>query len=345
MDKCKLCLINDADDTGSHVVPHFLLKRIFNVAKGRDQEISFAITASDVQAYFGRSVAPEKLDEVFGELTDEELQKKAMADLVIDNQWCKSCEKKFADLETFYAETLKLENDSAYQSTNNSLAALMFWLTILWRLSVTARSHFKLSIKDEKKVRSLIDDFEFMKPDKEGVKKHSPVLDEIGYKVYRSPDYHKKIDSKRGTFLFPSMNQQPYCLMVDEFVVLVYMKRSHLKMQVSTFFGFENLNTHVNTYVQGETVTPLSVERYGEHVLKLVAFMKDIKLRWYVSALNRLYHKLGYKGDMSKPIVHEIINKMISDEKKLGRKYTKEDFINCTTIILMQYQVDLSKLK
>lgn len=341
MDKCKLCLINDADDTGSHVVPHFLLKRIFNVAKGRDQEISFAITASDVQTYFGRSVAPEKLEEVFGELTDEELQEKAMADLVIDNQWCKSCEKKFADLEGFYAETLPIESDHTYQSTKNSSAALMFWLSIFWRISVTAKSHFKLSIKDERKIRSLLNELGFIRPDKGGIKKWTPVLNEIGYKVYRSPDYHKKIDSKHGTFLFPSMSQQPYCLMVDEFAVLVYMKRSHLKLNVSTFFGFERLKSEISTYISGEFITPLSLKEYGSYISQVVRLMKDVKLRWYVSKLNRLYHKIGHKGDMPKYIADEIIYLMTSDEKKLGRKYTYDDFAQCTISVLLKHQGEL----
>jgi len=111
MNKCKLCVNNDADDTGSHVVPHFLLKRIFNVenAKGRDQEISFKISALDVQMSFGRSVQPEKLEEVFGELSDEELEARAMADLVVDNEWCKSCERNLLSWKAFTQKLLRLK--------------------------------------------------------------------------------------------------------------------------------------------------------------------------------------------------------------------------------------------
>lgn len=31
MEKCNLCKENDADKKGSHIVPHFLLKRIENI--------------------------------------------------------------------------------------------------------------------------------------------------------------------------------------------------------------------------------------------------------------------------------------------------------------------------
>lgn len=347
MDKCKLCLNNDADDEGSHVVPHFLLKRIFNVAnaKGRDQEISFRITASDVETYFGRSVQPEKLDEVFGTLTEEELESKAMADLVVDHEWCKSCEKKFATLESFYSKTLTVEKESTDLSTDDSLGALMFWLSILWRGSVTGKTDLKLSSKHEGKTRNLLNQYEPGKPNKEFINKWSAVLDEISYQVYRSPDYHKKIDPEHGTFLFTSKNQQPYCLMVDEFAILIYMKRSYLKAKLSTFFGFEKLKGELNTYAKGEAVTTLSVEEYGYFVSNVVRFIKDIKLHWYESKLNRLYHKIGHKGNMPKHIIDEIIAQMTKDETKLARKYTYEEFVKYTTDVVLKHHEELRRIK
>jgi len=347
MNKCKLCATKDADDTGSHVVPHFLLKRIFNIenAKGRDQEISFKISASDVQMSFGRSVQPEKLEELFGELTDEELEAKAMADLVVDYEWCKSCEKKFADLESFYAKTLAIEKGNEYQSTADSLTALMFWLSIIWRISVTGKNNLRLSAKDERKIRNLLNEFESGKDSQEFIKKWTPVLNDISYQVYRSPDYYKKIDSEHGTFLLDGKNMQPYAMMVDEFSVLIYMKKTYLRQISPAFFGFEKLNGTLSTYTSGGNVTPLSVEEYGVYVSKVVGFMKDIKLGWYVAKLNRLYRKLGHQGNMPKHIVDEIITQMTSDEKKLGRKYTYEDFAKTTREVVLKHHVELRQIR
>jgi len=347
MNKCKLCAIKDADDTGSHVVPHFLLKRIFNVenAKGRDQEVSFKISASDVQTSFGRSVQPEKLEELFGELTDEELEAKEMADLVVDHEWCKSCEKKFADLESFYAKTLAVENEKEYQSTGNSLAALMFWLSIIWRISVTGKGNLRLSAKDQRKIRNLLNEYEPGTDNKEFIKKWSPVLDEISYQVYRSADYHKKIGPEHGTFLLDGRSKRPYTLMVDEFTVLIFMKKSHLKQKAVTFFGFEKLDGALSNYVSGENVTPLSVEEYGKYVSEVVQFMKNIKLGFYKAKLNRLYHTLGHQGNMPKHIVNEVMDQMTNDEKKLGRKYTYEDFAKSTSEIVLKHHIELRQVR
>lgn len=347
MNKCKLCLLNDADDKGSHVVPHFLLKRIFNVsnAKGRDQEISFKITDSDVETYFGRSVQPEKLEEVFGPLTVEELESKAMADLVVDHEWCKACEKKFATLESFYSKTLTVAKESTYLSTDDPLGALMFWLSILWRSSVTGKTNLRLSSKDERKIRNLLNEYELGKPYKEFIKKWLPVLSQISFQVYRSPDYYKKIGPEQGTFLFASKNRQPYCLMVDEFTVLIYMKNSHCKGILSSFFGFEKLKGDLNTYVEGELVSPLSVEEYGYHVSNFVQFCSDFKLRWYGSQLNRLYHKMGNNDNMPKHIMDEILGLMTRDETKLGRKYTYEEFAKWAQYVILKHHDELRRIK
>ena len=40
---------------------------------GRDYELGFHLEPGSVKGYFGRNVQPEKLEEVYGELSDEEL--------------------------------------------------------------------------------------------------------------------------------------------------------------------------------------------------------------------------------------------------------------------------------
>jgi hypothetical protein len=73
--KCKLCQENEATQTGSHLIPSFLMKRIDNVAGStkRDKELGFVVSNVDFKGYFGRDVSPEKLDDVFGEITDEDI--------------------------------------------------------------------------------------------------------------------------------------------------------------------------------------------------------------------------------------------------------------------------------
>ena len=66
MKKCKLCKKNEADKKGSHIIPHFLMKRIDNEIgrKGRDMEVGFSVGEFDTIPYFGRSVLPEKINDI-----------------------------------------------------------------------------------------------------------------------------------------------------------------------------------------------------------------------------------------------------------------------------------------
>ena len=93
MPKCKLCLEKEADFKGSHIVPHFLLKRIFNIEgkKGRDYELEFVIDGINTQAYYGRNVPREKLDSLFDEVK-EGVTEENKDPHVEDYIFCTSCE-------------------------------------------------------------------------------------------------------------------------------------------------------------------------------------------------------------------------------------------------------------
>jgi hypothetical protein len=347
MEKCKLCLKNDADDTGSHVVPHFLLKRIFNVdgAKGRDCELSFKLTGLNVESRYGRSVQPEKLEEVFGDLTDEERIEKAIVDLVVDNEWCKTCEKKFADLEGEYSKTLDYSKEVPYQSTKGSLSATMFWLSIIWRCSVTGLTELTLTDKDQRKIRNLLNDYQPGTPNEAFIARRVDILKEISYKVYRSADYNKKCGPEKGSFFFVNRQQQPYMMMVDEFVVMIYMKNIYRKMPQPMFLGFEKLDSEINSPVSGEIICPLTTEEFSGHTDKLVQLYKDIRIKAYESKLDRVYRKIGHKGSLPDQIKNEVLNEITKDETKIGRKYTYDDFVKCATAVLMKHHKELSQIR
>jgi small subunit ribosomal protein S6 len=61
--KCKRCHTNFADKKGSHLVPHFLLKRIENIEgkTQRDYEIGYVFEKFNVSSHFGRSVQDESI--------------------------------------------------------------------------------------------------------------------------------------------------------------------------------------------------------------------------------------------------------------------------------------------
>ncbi|TKC04244.1 hypothetical protein [Pedobacter frigoris] len=193
---------------------------------------------------------------------------------------------------------------------------------------------FALKKDDQKIARALLNDYDPVGSNKEFEHKYQHALENISYKVYRSPDYSKI----RGTFLFMAHQSQPYSFMVDEFVVQMYFHAKHKKNNNQLFFGFEKItDAAFNDYHQGEFIQGLTYDDFGNRMDNFVEFYKALRLRVYDNLLNKLHYKLGFRGTMDKGIKDEILQQVASDTTKLGRKYTKEDFIKCTTTVLMKY--------
>lgn len=114
---CKLCGKEEADKKGSHIVPHFLLKRIINVEgkNQRDYELGFRFDKMGMSSYFGRAVQPEKLEETFGEISDDDIAKNKQQ-LVVDNYYCSKCENRFSLIESAYSKTLNKTDSKVYES-------------------------------------------------------------------------------------------------------------------------------------------------------------------------------------------------------------------------------------
>lgn len=132
MKKCKLCKINEANRKGSHIIPHFLLRRIENIdgEKDRDYEMGFSVSPSNITSHFGRSLQPEKLAEMYGVLSDSEIEKNKNPSIV-DFYFCSTCEDRLAKIENLYAGNINKD-----VSVVSSIVGGLFWMTIFWRMSI-----------------------------------------------------------------------------------------------------------------------------------------------------------------------------------------------------------------
>jgi len=151
--KCKLCEKDYPNQTGSHLVPHLLIKYLFP----RNKEI--AVVENHSKAYYfkyvGRDLAPH-IDEIKGyQLSEEERDMEALMQnpLTRDNIFCIKCERKFSLIET---EMLKVHELQLAEKPYEYKVPYLFWLSIIWRMSVGNMS-IKLDDKTEKKIRQILD--------------------------------------------------------------------------------------------------------------------------------------------------------------------------------------------
>ncbi len=330
MNNCLLCNNNLADKKGSHIVPHFLSKRIDNEPgeSGRDKELGFVITENSTASYFGRSVQPEKLEEIYGEVTDELIENNDIEGIV-DNYFCTNCEKNLAVTESEYAKTFDSSTEVCqnYISINKPFIGFLFWTSIVWRLSIQKYSGFKLKSKDERKLGRILkhylkNDINQIIPDPK-----DSDLNNIGYKLLRAPNYSKE----KSTWLHWSTKyERPYSLIIDEFSLFIYFKKSHLNGMIMDFHNSDSYKqkAEFNTPFKPESIYGLSDDNYNSINETILLFGAKKRINYLEKKLDILHQKIGGKGKHMHPILkNEILTRIANSKVELGNKNTTKNHI------------------
>jgi hypothetical protein len=339
---CKLCNTNQADKKGSHIVPHFLLKRIENIEgkNSRDYELGFVIQEFETKSYFGRSVPTEKLEEIYGELTDNDIEKNKHP-LIVDNFFCSYCEDRFAKIEDEYAKTLGKFDNKPYYSGIPSGISLLFWASVLWRVSINKKSGMELTEKQNETLRSILDrvlskklsdiDFENLLNSKD--------INHLSYRLLRCPNY--SINHATHMVCNPKL-RHPYSLLVDEFLLFFAFNNNYKEYQNNDFFGIKEVvfEAPINSVnIEEEQVYPINEQLLENFTAKLVYHMKSIRIKKLNEFWDVLHVSLGGKGKgMPENIKRELLTELTSEEKKLGRSHNIEDLRNTTFKVLQKYE-------
>lgn len=340
MGKCQICKHNEADKKGSHIVPHFLIKRIDSESekKERDKELGFIIDPNQTTSYFGRAVLPEKLEEIYGEVDDELIDENRVHG-VVDYYFCTNCEKRLSVLEGIYSNTIKkdVEPNEEYFSTAESFVGFLFWVSIVWRLSIQDGSGFKLKPKVEKRLGRIISKYLKDKAGDIKPEENDEDLHDIGYKILRSPNYSEK----NATLMHwqPSY-ERPYSIMIDEFIVFLYMKNSHLKGMTLDFYGSEKYKQKApfNTPYDKEKVLPIGYADFQTIFTRVTDFAAFLKLKSLNFNLDALHRNLGGKGKyMEQKLKDEIKYKIAHSEEKLGIRHTIQEQAKIIFEVMSKY--------
>lgn len=333
-----LCKKYPADKSGSHIIPHFLVKAIFDAEdrKSRDKDVAYKIGNRDYEVAIGRSVLPEKIEKVLGEFEPEDI-KKLKPEYIQDHIFCTDCEAFFADLESFYSklQTRPASDGEQFKSTDNHFKASMFWLSIFWRVSATNLMHMSMGTKWEDKARrDLINYQEFLMDGTDKALSFSWC-----YKVMAIPSTKKDEDSI-GTIFFHPIHKMPYMAIISEYVVALYSKPNHLDNPEQLFYGLEIplRDAFVNNTKEGEVILPISKKVLDEAVKKLNKKIAVLRLRRESQILDLLHQKLGGKGQyMPRHIKDHILHVYTRSELPPGRKYTLEGLIVAVNNVIPNY--------
>ncbi len=195
--KCMLCKRNEADETGSHMVPNCLVERLFSIDgdKGRERAvIERFILGRGVQAtYLGRDI----FEDLHEPLINRRQREDEMAEeyrlhnpLTFDYFFCHDCEKRLAKIESLYSDIRRRS-----QKSYDTAIPYLFWMSVTWRMSIS-KMGIMLSAQHEEKYRRILD--RALSLDEDSILKDIRKLGHCAYTLHDCSDTKNEISGILG---------------------------------------------------------------------------------------------------------------------------------------------------
>lgn len=333
---CKICMIcgeNKATKTNSHIVPSFLMASFtsYNGSGKRDSEVMFTITNSKDSVYTGRCVSDTKIDQLFdkSKLTEERIENELSKNTVAkDFIFCPQCEKKLADfLESPYAQYCKdckqIDND----------ISLFFWLSVVWRMSVTKEYGFDLGEMSNENLRLYLKSYFDVR------EKGLDVTETVNavpfrYKLLRCKDYCK---SGNG-FLFAQYKDGVFDMLIGEYVLRVSFNLqgefpNPPFMELESIFAGASINHGIST----EQVVGLEKDTFKGIDDVFVKYAACLKRKEIEAKLDLIWKKLELPDAMPKQLIGQFFESYFDENVKIGDRHESKRFAEVLTPILASY--------
>lgn len=332
-DICLICNQNEATKTNSHIVPSFLISSFtsYNSSGKRDSEVLFTITSSIDSVYTGRSVPDTKIEDLFDkdkltqERIDEELSINSVAK---DFVFCPRCEKRLSVyLESPYAQFI-----NEHKSIANDIP-LFFWLSVVWRMSVTEDYGFSLGQDLNQTLQLYLKSYFELKENEQSIESTIRVVP-FRYKILRCPDYCKT----ESGFMFAQYKNNVLDVVIGEFVLRVFFKREEVFPNPS-FLGsdFFFVNAPINHGEKPEQIVKIGSEDYKTINAEFVKFASHLKRIEIERKLDLIWSWLGQLGKMPIQLKAMFFENYYDETVKIGDRHEKKRFAEVLTPILADY--------
>lgn len=287
---CFLCIKNEANQTGSHIISHSIIKKAINYKgrKVRDKESSFRIQLGEnlkVKYFAGKSLLPEEREEDL-EKINQNIESISQNPDTEDYIFCKECENRFTGIEnSFSGKILKnLENFKGNQishdlseilshmeftKVNESAIIKLFFLIQLWRASVSKTNEFKLKRKIEEKLRKAL---LMLSSDVKKINFLSihELLNDFAISLFYMENDVESDTTDNIIELNPNLNI-PYFAVLNQFVVIMYEKKKQSSGILSELLGLgrcKNINDFLSIGLNSNIKIAFLNNKQRELVLK-----------------------------------------------------------------------------
>lgn len=316
MNKCRICKVRDATKKNSHQLPSFLGAMISSngdYRRGKELMFTFNKYQSGVYAY---GLDSTKWEEIFDGLTDKRIRQISVNPISEDYVFCPQCEKMLGEyLESPY---------SVFFKEGGSIAPdipLMFWVSVVWRLSTQGTNGFNLGIELNERLRKILNTYLQCKNSGEDVLGLVENTD-IFYRIVGCKDFCK---TNAGYFHCRYDAQNKFlAIIVGDVCVCINLAGEEIPPSFS-LYGIENYirNAPINNGQTMEQRIEIAERDYKCVVSNFVKHAAQIKKQGLFEIADELW-KLRFCGLMPLSKKYAFAEKVVSADVKLGDRYSPE---------------------
>lgn len=340
--KCRICDKNEANQTGAHIFPAWMISSAFDdKSRSRDYEVIYNISPfSQNVPFIGRSVSQEKIKGELGrEMSEEEINNQTNL-LVVDNLWCRDCEKKLKVAEDYFL--LNIENKTEdfskdldikikeFEKLNIHLLRLFFY-TLIIRTHIADIGGVRLNKNAETKIIRYINTYLKLTLD-ETLKEieNSPNNSQILSFPIRCIKTEKTEKATKGGVYIHHKYNRPYCFIINRYIIQFYCKGSNFHFSSSSFFGICGLISKAPKFLnyKGDIffIGLMNIETWIKILKNIVDFYGRYKVEYLISLYKKVFFN-KYKVYPVRNLIAKFLNALVDNNVSLGVKYTPEKIL------------------
>lgn len=332
--KCLLCGERDATKTNSHLIPSFLVAQVcsYDGSGNRDKEVMFTMTPYEEKVYTGQ-IPDTKYEELFDmeALSEERIERELKENTASkDYIFCPMCEKRLSDiLETPYAKYHKQGGNIAPE------IAFMFWMSIVWRMSVSEQFAFRIPNDIEQRLGRDLNSF--MAVLSEGGDVTQIVSNcPFRYRIVKSDGKNANAPGYLGGHYNYDYNILTYT--IGDMIVCAQFGDGILP-EGYEYYGFENAlqTAPLNNGSHPEEYLLLKGEEYDRLIHTFVIQTAHKRFEAEKELVQACWNAVGLEGVMPPDIMRSFIERLYSDEVKQGDRHSRERYVELFNAVLQSF--------
>jgi hypothetical protein len=322
---CLICKGRKATKRNSHLIPSFMVAKVcsYDGSGKRDSEVMFTMKPFEETVY-AVGVPDTKIEELFDpdKLTDERINGELRNNTASkDYIFCPTCEKNLSIyLESPYAERL-----SKKERVVTSDLAYFFWVSIVWRMSISRQFEFALPEDTEKNLGECLNEYlDAVANGKNGVA--IPEKCFMSYRLLHCSSYLPDGMAYLGGRYFDVT--KVLTLTLGDIILCITFDEKALPADFE-YLGLEDMikSAPVNDGSSEEQYCEIKHHMFENAMKRMVeeTALKRTFHEWDFA--NEIWRRIGLRGEMPEYLFVAFMEKLYCEDSKQGDRKTPERYI------------------